>query len=108
MRTTNFSLSLVFAAILMMSFTNTINKWDFLGKRAVNYTVDRDEIKVTIKEGSFRKIKFEVERAPVHFRKIVVHYRNGSKENIEIRDQIRAGGQTKTIDLNGKNRIINK
>ncbi len=95
-------------AISLMSFTVIPNNWDFLGKRTVDFGVDRDVIHVTAKEGTFKRIKLEVKKAPVHFREVVVHYRNGQKESIALRDNIPAGGQTRAIDLSGKNRIIKK
>ncbi|WP_235296396.1 DUF2541 family protein [Portibacter marinus] len=105
------TLNVIFAFFLassLMSFSPQNIRWDFLGQRTVNYKLDRDEIVVTAKEGSFRKIKLQVKKAPVEFRKVIVHYRNGNKETIEIRNHIPAGGETRTIDLNGKNRIISK
>ncbi len=108
MKTTKAILAILITSIFLMSFTTVAKKWDFLGQRTVNFAVDRDEIGVTAREGSFRKIKLQVKKAPVHFRKVVVHYRNGGKESISLRDNIRPGGETRAIDLNGHNRIIKK
>jgi len=108
MKTTKAIVALIIGASLMMSFTSTSKKWDFLGERSVNFALDKDEIFVTAKEGAFTQIKLQVKKAPVHFRKIVVHYRNGTKEAVTMRDNIRPGGQTRAIDLNGNKRIIKK
>ena len=108
MKTTKSAFLLATLAILFMSFTTTAKKWDFLGSRTVNYAIDRDEIKVTAREGSFKKIKIQVKKAPVHFRKVIVHYRNGSTEEIQMRDHVQPGGETRAIDLNGNKRIITK
>jgi hypothetical protein len=37
----------------------------------------------------------------------VVNYANGTNEEVEIRDYIPAGGQTRAIDLRGDERVIN-
>jgi hypothetical protein len=37
----------------------------------------------------------------------VVNYGNGTKEEVEVRDRIPAGGQTRAIDLRGNDRVIN-
>ena len=108
MKTTKVFLFLGIIAVLGMSFAHPVKKWDFLGQRIVDYAVDKDEILVTLREGTFQKIKLKVKRAPVHFRKVIVHYRNGSTESIDLRDNIRAGGETRAIDLNGNNRVIKK
>lgn len=108
MKITKLFFALAIVSITFMSFTGTLKKWDFLGERIVDFGLDKDEIKVTIKEGTFTKIKLQVKRAPVHFRKVVVHYKNGNTEELELRDEIKAGGETRAIDLNGKERIITK
>ena len=52
-------------------------------------------------EGSFESLQLRVQNAPVEFEKVVVHYRNGTKQELEMRDEIPAGGTTRTIDLEG-------
>ena len=101
-------LILSLSTLLLMSFSYQVEKWEFLGKRTVNFAIDKDEIPVTLREGTFSKIKLQVKKAPVHFRKVIVHYRNGSREEIELRDNIPAGGETRVIDLRGNKRIITK
>jgi hypothetical protein len=96
------------ASMFFMSFTSSGVRWDFLGQKTVDFGVDRDQIVVTAKEGVFKKIKLQVRKAPVEFKKVVVHYRNGSIQTIEMRDHIRAGGETRAIDLEGNDRVIKK
>ncbi len=38
---------------------------------------------------------------------MVVHYGNGASEEVEVRDPIPAGGQTRAIHLRGDERVIN-
>ncbi len=83
-------------------------KWVKLGERTVNHAVDRDESLVTIKEGTFRKIKLEVKRRQVTFRDVKVHYANGDVQDVQLRRAIPAGGETREIDLTGQNRVITK
>ena len=40
--------------------------------------------------------------------KMVVHYGNGESQNIEIRENILKGGESRVIDLTGNKRIINR
>ena len=82
--------------------------WTLLGERTVNHAVDRDEIRVGARDGSFRQIKLLVRRRGVTFRDVKVHYANGGVEDISLRRQIPAGGETRALDLNGRNRIIEK
>lgn len=94
--------------VLTTSTTYAPPKWIFLGERKVDHLVEKDVIMVTAKDGRFDSIKLKVKRNRVDFKKVVVHYGNGTKEEINLRSEIPAGGQTRAIDLKGKDRIIKK
>jgi len=83
-------------------------RWEMLGTKVVNRSLDHDVIVVTASEGRFTAIKLKVKRSPVHFLDVKVHYRNGGVEDIKVRNKIPAGGETRVINLNGKKRIITK
>lgn len=80
--------------------------WIPLGQREVTDRLDHDRISVTARRGDFRRIKLTVQRASVDFRRVVVHYGNGSNQEIALRSTIRAGGETRAIDLSGRDRVI--
>lgn len=80
--------------------------WDLLGTRAVNDRADHDVIAVSSQRGDFRRIKFTVQRASVDFHRVVVHFGNGSDQRIEMRNTIKAGGESRAIDLDGNDRVI--
>lgn len=80
--------------------------WDLLGTRAVNDRADHDVIAVSSQRGDFRRIKFAVQRASVDFHRVVVHFGNGSDQRIEMRNTIKAGGESRAIDLDGNDRVI--
>jgi hypothetical protein len=82
--------------------------WKLLGTRTVNWAVDHDEVIVTGFEGDFEAIQIKVFRAPVHFRSVKVHFRNGGVQDIDLREVIPAGGQSRVIDLNGTERVISR
>jgi hypothetical protein len=79
-----------------------------LGQRAVNDRADHDVIPVTGAKGEFKGIKLTVQRAAVDFHRVLVHYGNGTKQEIELRATIPAGGESRMIDLTGSERIINR
>jgi hypothetical protein len=80
--------------------------WVYLGEAHVDGRSDHDKIKVGKSEGRFRALQIKVDRAPVEFRHVVVHYANGSSEEVQVRQRIRAGGSTRDIDLKGRDRAI--
>ena len=80
--------------------------WTLLGQRTVSDRADHDLIAVTASRGTFRQIKLTVQRASVDFRKVVVHYGNGADQNVDLRNTIPAGGESRAIDLEGSDRVI--
>ncbi len=99
---------ILIGCLFSLALTPTPMKWVKLGERTVNHTVDRDEIVVKAKKGVFRKIKLKVKHRKVTFRDVKVHFANGAVQDVNLRREIPAGGETRTIDLEGKNRVIKK
>lgn len=102
-------------SFLYLSFSSASNlpvplhdKWQFLGRVSASKGVDRDEIMVTAGEGLFTFLQLKVKRAPVEIYKCTVVFGDGSQQEIELRDNIRAGGQSRVIDLKGNHRVIRK
>jgi hypothetical protein len=84
----------------------TPSRWVFLGQASVDGRVDRDRIRVGRGRGRFQRIRIRVDRAPIEFRRVVVHFANGRSEEVDVRQRIPAGGQTRAIDLRGDDRAI--
>lgn len=83
-------------------------EWLDLGTKEVLDRVDQDTWGVGKGKGEFRKIKLAVRDRQVRFYKVEVKYENGRTENFEIRNLINAGGETRAIDLTGRDRFIDK
>jgi hypothetical protein len=81
-------------------------RWIYLGEANVDGNVDHDNIVVGRDEGSFRAIQLRVEIAAIDFDRVVVHYSNGEPDRIPIRGRIRAGGESRVIDLQGNRRDL--
>ena len=80
--------------------------WDLLGTAHVDGGADHDIIKVSRSEGPFHEIQLRVRGGAVEFRRVVVHYGNGAAEELQVRQRIPAGGQTRAIDLRGERRNL--
>lgn len=81
--------------------------WTLLGSAKVHGAgIDHDEILVTIVRGDFSAIKLKVEHEGIEFERVVVHFANGGQSEMVIRDFIPAGGETRVLDLPGRDRII--
>jgi Protein of unknown function (DUF2541) len=90
------------------AFAKEAKRWVYLGQTTVNGQSDRDTIGIGRAEGKFQSIQLRVAGAPVEFQRVVVHFANGSREEVELRNRIPAGGQTRAIDLRGYDRAISR
>jgi hypothetical protein len=80
--------------------------WQLLGEAKVEARGETDEIKVG--SGVFKRIKLQVKGADVEFKKLTVVYENGDPEQVDLRDKIKRGGETRAINLKGRNRAVKK
>ena len=107
MSTSNTIRAFGFAVLLLSSSAVAhAQRWTYLGEANVDGAADHDNIVVSGSRGAFRAIQIKVQRAPIEFDRVVVHYGDGDSEPIHIRSRIPAGGQTRVIDLPGNRRII--
>lgn len=85
----------------------TAGSWRMLGSTTANHSSDHDVIIVAGPYDYFRKIKFRVVDAPLNMRKMLIRYDDGGlPENIELRNKIPKGGESRLIDLRGGRRKL--
>ncbi|HEV7681782.1 MAG TPA: hypothetical protein VGO68_06645, partial [Pyrinomonadaceae bacterium] len=77
-----------------------------LGDKHVDGNSDHDKISLGSSEGRFRQLQIRVDDAAVSFNRVVVHFGNGSDEELQFREVIKPGGSTRAMDLRGRRRII--
>ncbi len=96
--------------VLLVAFVSTETyaqkEWERLGVRKVNYGLDRDVIKVGLKDGRFTKLRFVVRGGGLNMHRVVVQYGNGSKDELEVRHNFKKGSLTRVVDLKGNKRVI--
>ena len=73
--------------------------WQIIGTTTANHTADHDGIVVHGPFDNFRSIKFKVTNSPLNMNKMVVTYDNGQPENIDVRQNIAKGGESRVIKL---------
>lgn len=83
-------------------------RWEELGCKSVGFLGDRDVIKVGRREGRFKAIKLSVSGNSVHILDLKVVYTNGAPDDIQVRSEIREGGETRPLDLRGRERAIDR
>jgi hypothetical protein len=98
------------SAIVLLSFTtkeNASQQWVLLGEKKVNFLVDRDVIHVTGND-NYSQLKVKVKDGPVHIIDMDVHFENGDKFDVAIKQKIAKGGESRVIDLPGGSRNVRK
>ena len=81
--------------------------WEQLGCRQVSFiSKDRDTIRVGRREGRFKAIRLSAKGNDVEMLDLKVVYANGEPDDIPVRSNIRAGSQTRPLDLKGRERAI--
>lgn len=77
-------------------------RWENLGCQKVGFLVDKDTIRVGRREGRFKAIRIKANGNKIYMMDLKVIYANGAPDDIPVRSEIRAGGQTRPLDLKGE------
>lgn len=101
-------LSSMFFVLTIGASAVSAQEWVNLGSKEVKDRSEQDTWHVGGGKGEFRRIKLTVQQRAVRFYRLEVKFENGEKQNIELRDVIRGGGETRSINLEGKDRRIDK
>jgi hypothetical protein len=101
-------LVVAFVSLAALAKDDNDQDWKILGEAKLGSRGEVDEIKVGGDEGGYKRIKLEVRGADVEFKKVTVVYENGDPEQIDVRDKVTRGSQTRPIDLKGGRRAIKK
>jgi hypothetical protein len=65
-------------------------------------------IGVTYIDGTFTAIKLEVTDGALNMHRCIVHFKNGSSQEVELRHNFGRGNESRIVDLNGNRRFISK
>jgi hypothetical protein len=81
-------------------------RWVLLGVRSVTDKLDHDTVAVTAARGDFHSIKITVQGRAVQLHDVKVHFGDGETQDVQVRSVIPAGGESRVIDLEGRDRVI--
>jgi Protein of unknown function (DUF2541) len=77
-----------------------------LGCCAVGFISDCDVIAVGANDGTFKVLQLRVSGNDISMQDLKAVYGNGAVEDLSVREEIKAGGTTRWIDLKGDRRVI--
>jgi hypothetical protein len=78
----------------------------YLGHAHVDGPVDHDNIRVDRYAGRFHAIILRVDKAPIQFDRVVIHYGDGEAQILPVNAAIPPGGNSRWINLPGGERRI--
>jgi hypothetical protein len=94
------------AALLALAFATSLSArgrfWDFLGYTQVDCSQDHGRIQITRRDVHFRTIQLRVSGDAVFFDRLVVHFDDGTTQELMVSDRISPGGRDYVIDLLGE------
>ena len=94
------------AALLALGFATSLfargQFWDFLGYVQIDCSQDHGRIQITRRDVHFRTIQLRVIGDAVFFDRLVVHFDDGTSQELMVSDRISPGGRDYVIDLLGE------
>ena len=108
MRRCRFS-SYFLACLLALPFATSLlargQAWAFMGYTQVDRRQDHSSVQVTRRDCFFRTIRLRVSEA-IFFDRLVVHFANGTSQELIISERILPEGGSYIIDLPGEPRLL--
>jgi hypothetical protein len=101
-------LILMMLSLLVVSGATLVSaqtEWKKLGDEHVNHDVDHDSIHVA-DSGRIRELRLRVDDAPVHFKRIVITYNDGQKQDLEYLENVAVGRDSRIVPLGGDGHTI--
>ncbi len=93
-------------AIGLMMMAHSAFAWELLGTAGNEPRLERAVIEVGRDAGLINAIRMDVKRNDAEILDLRVVYRNGSTEDIKVREVFKAGTSSRRIDLAGRERYI--
>ena len=80
--------------------------WDFMGDAQISGTRNHEKIQVTRRNAIFHAIQLRVSGDAIFFDHIVVHFGDGTSEEMAVEGRIWPGGKNRVIGLSGERRAV--
>jgi len=81
--------------------------WHKIGETTVDFKKEVDEMSV-MGADKFSKLKIKVTDASIYLTSFDIYFENEEKQSVRVGLDLKAPGETKTVDLNGGERSIKK
>ena len=105
----HFSSPLVTALFVLAFATSLFARgqfWDFLGYTQVDAGHDHGRIQIVRRDRLFRTIQLRVIGEAMFLDRVVMHFGNGSSQELTVSERISPGGKDYVIELPGERRAL--
>jgi Protein of unknown function (DUF2541) len=82
--------------------------WEKLGETKVSQTEANDEFTFPSNGPILKAIKIKSKKGGINLQRCVIHFANGEKKSIELRNDIQPGGESRIINLPGNQSAITR
>ena len=79
--------------------------WDFLGYTEVDSSQNHSRIQITRRDVHFCTIQLRVSGDPIFFDRLVVHFDDGTSQELMVSERISPGGRNYVIELRGERTV---
>ena len=80
--------------------------WDFLGDAEISRTRDHEKIEVARRSAILHAIQLRVSGDAIFLDRLVVHFGDGTSEEMAVQGRIWPGGKNRVIGLSGERRAV--
>ena len=100
----------VLACLLSLAITVCLpargQVWDFLGDAQINGTRDHEKIQVARRNAVLHAIQLRISGDAIFLDRLVVHFGDGTSEELAVQGRIWPGGKNRVIGLSGEPAIV--
>lgn len=79
--------------------------WKKIGEKDVDFKIDHDTVTANGND-RVREIHVRVVNAPVKFKRVVINYKDGQKQELEYLEDVQVGQESRSITIEGDGHII--
>lgn len=96
----------------LLAFASTIclpargQVWDFLGDAEISRTRDHENIEVARRSAALHAIQLRVSGDAIFLDRLVIHFGDGTLEEMTVQGRIWPGGKNRVIGLSGERRAV--
>ncbi|MBY0477464.1 MAG: hypothetical protein K2Q24_07440 [Chitinophagaceae bacterium] len=107
MKKNSFVLVGMIACLFLSSYVTEQQGWRFIGDKWAAFGPDRDVLRVG-RNDLYRQVKLKVTDGPLRIEDVDIYFENGEKMNVILKNNFRAGQESRVIDLPGAARKLDR